>query len=79
MFPNASRAPYDAAERAARAHQLALSSAEVRAELTNLSHLWLREAHLEMAALEPGVTGRCSHAPQFPATLSLPWWGPCTS
>jgi len=34
------------AERAARAHQLALSAYEIRAELSDLSHLWLREAHL---------------------------------
>ena len=72
----------NAAERAARAHQLALSASDVRTELTNLSHLWLREAHLEMAALEPhpggggggvGSQASSSHAPQFPATLSLPW------
>ena len=57
------------AEGVAWAHQVALSGPAIRAELVDLSHLWLREAHLEMAALEPSA----QVGSQFPATMSLPW------
>ena len=49
-FSSTSLKQLAAAERGARAHQLALCAPALRAELADLSHLWLREAHLEMAA-----------------------------